>query len=75
MKITITHCRYAPRWETLENVVREATNNAKATLIGISRDDGGCDYHSPGTYSLKFRQGNDTVLPVCLTVVAVGKGA
>ena len=72
MKITITHCRYAPKWESLEQVIKEATNEPEGRLIRISRDDNGCNYRAPGIYSLGFRQSNNTVLPVKLEVVAVG---
>ncbi len=68
MQITITHCRYAPNWHSLEHVIRDVTNEDAGRLIRISRRDGGCGYREPGVYDLGFRQSNDTVLPITLTV-------
>lgn len=73
MKITITHCRYTPKWESLQTVIREATNDEKATITRIARKDGKCDYRAPGEYDLDVRQSNQTILPVKLTVVGVGQ--
>jgi len=73
MEITITHCRYAPRWETLQAIIRESTNEHDGLLIRISRLDNGCDYRAPGVYNLGFRMKNGCILPITLTVVAVGK--
>lgn len=76
MEITITHCRYTPKWETLEQVIREATNDESSTLVRInriSRCDNGCDYRKPGQYDLDVRRDNETILPVKLTVKAVGE--
>lgn len=73
MEITITHCRYTPRWDSLQTVIREATNDTSATLTRISRVDGGCDYRKPGVYDLDVRRDNQTILPVKLTVKAVGE--
>ncbi|RKZ86254.1 MAG: hypothetical protein DRQ39_05945 [Gammaproteobacteria bacterium] len=73
MEITITHCRYAPKWESLQQVIRETTNEPRGQLVRISRDDNGCSYRAPGVYSLEFRQNNNTVLPIRLEIVAVGK--
>jgi hypothetical protein len=72
MRITINHCRYAPRWETINQVIREATNDPKGQLIRISRRDNGCDYRAPGIYDLDFRYGGerrDIVLPIELEIV------
>ncbi len=68
MEITITHCRYAPKWESLETVLREATNEPHGQLIRVSREDKGCDYRGLGVYNLGFRQTNG-VLPIKLTVL------
>jgi len=73
MEITITHCRYTPKWETLQTVIREATNDESATLTRIRREDGGCGYREPGVYNLGVRRDNQTILPIKLTIVAVGK--
>ena len=39
MKITMTRCRYTPKWETLERLIKEATNQPYGFLIGIRRRD------------------------------------
>jgi len=68
MDITITHCRYAPRWETLQQMIRETTNEPEGLLVRISRIDGGCDYRAIGVYTLDFLQSNGTILPITLKV-------
>ena len=73
MDIVITHCRYAPRWETLETMIREATNEADGRLVRIKRKDNGVDYRAIGVYRLDFRQNNKTILPITLRVVGVGE--
>ena len=73
MEITITHCRYAPKWESLEQVIREATNEPEGRLVKIDRADGRCNYRNPGLYHLRFEQSNNTLLPIRLEVVAVGQ--
>jgi hypothetical protein len=72
VKITITHARYTPRWESLQTIMREATNDPKATLVRISRVDGGADYRKPGIYELGLRQDNGVLLCV-LEVTGVGQ--
>jgi len=70
MNITITHCRYAPRWDTLERLLQETTNQPNGTLIRIARKDGGANYSSPGQYEARFRPENQlTVLLVNLDVL------
>jgi len=66
MKITVSHCRYTPHWETVQQMLQEATNNPRGKIIGIRREDGGCDYRKPGVYYVGFDQNNGTVLPVTL---------
>jgi hypothetical protein len=73
MNIIITHCRYAPKWDTLQRIIREATNELNGELTRISRTDGGCDYRALGEYDLDFKRTNHTILPVKLTVIGVGK--
>jgi hypothetical protein len=73
MEITITHCRYTPRWDTLQKAIREATADPSATINRIQRADRSCDYRKPGEYSVHVRRDNDTVLPVKLIVKAVGE--
>lgn len=72
MEMTITHCRYAPKWETLNTLLREATPQ-DGMLVRISRRNRGVDYRAPGVYDLGFLQENGTVLPITLTVQAVGE--
>ena len=73
MQITITHCRYAPKWDSLQTVIREVVNDPDGTIIRIARKDNGCNYRSPGKYSLSFLSGNKTQsLPIELNIVAVG---
>jgi len=71
MKITIDHCRYTPRWETLQTLLRETTNDHKGVVIGISRRDRGCDYRAPGGYDVRFRLFNGCVLTINLEVKGV----
>jgi hypothetical protein len=71
MKITITHCRYTPKWSTLQEVIREVTNDESCVISRIQRHDKGCGYRDPGEYELDVRRNNETILPVKLTVVAV----
>jgi hypothetical protein len=73
VEITITHCRYAPKWESLEKVIREATNEPEGRLVKIDRADGRCNYSKPGLYHLRFEQSNNTLLPIRLEIVAVGE--
>jgi hypothetical protein len=73
MRITIDHCRYTPKWETLQQVIREATNDESASITRINRKDGGCNYRAPGEYDLDVRRDNQTILPVHLDVRAVGQ--
>lgn len=72
MEITITHARYAPRWTMLQDMIRTVTANPSARLIGILRDDGGCDYRAPGGYTVRVDQDNGTILTVKLNIVPVG---
>lgn len=72
MKIVIEHCRYAPKWETLEALLKETTNNPEARIKSVDREDNGTDYRKPGVYNIGLDQGNQTTLPITLEVVAVG---
>lgn len=79
MQITITNCRYTPKWTTLDKLIKECTANDRAKIIGIQREDKGCNYRAPGVYSVKIDQGvstpenNDTVSTLTLTVKGVGE--
>ena len=73
MQITLTHCRYTPKWDSLQTIIREATNDESCEITRISRVDNGCDYRAPGEYELDAKRSNNTILPIRLTVVAVGK--
>lgn len=67
MKITISQCRYCPKWETIQQLLQEATNNPTGRIVGILRADRGCDYRKTGTYYLGFNNGL-TSLPVTLEI-------
>jgi hypothetical protein len=58
MNITITGARYAPRWDTLQVLIREMMADPSATIVRISRLDGGCDYRALGRYALGVRTGD-----------------
>lgn len=72
MRITIDHCRYTPKWDSLQTIIREATNDESCVITRISRVDKGCDYRKPGEYDLDVTRDNQTILPVKLVCVAVG---
>lgn len=72
MKIVIEHCRYTPKWDTLQQMLREATADESATITRINRPDRQCGYREPGIYEIDVRRDNNTILPVTLEVVAVG---
>ena len=63
MDITLTHCRYAPTWETLQKLIQETTNDPHGQLIRIARKDRGCDYRAPGDYDLGFRLSVNKCIP------------
>jgi len=73
MEIIITHCRYAPKWDSLQTVIQEATNEPEGELRRIARHDKECNYREPGVYSLGFVLSNGCTLPITLNVIAVGK--
>ena len=68
MDITITNCRYTPKWVTLQSLIRETTHDKKATITRISRPDGHCGYREPGEYDLAARLGAGDSLNIRLTV-------
>ena len=68
MQITITHARYAPSWELMEKMIREATNEPSGQLVKIARVDRSSDYRALGKYTLGFRQSNNTILPINLDI-------
>jgi hypothetical protein len=73
MKITITNCRYAPSWNSLQQTIREATNEPTGVITLVDRRDKGIDYRQPGKYRVGFRQSNETILPIELEIVGVSK--
>lgn len=73
MKVVIEHARFAPKWETLEQLLRETTNNPDATITKIDREDNGVNYSETGVYNIMFKQGNNTSLPIRLEVIPIGK--
>lgn len=54
MTITITNCKLAPKWTTINHLVREATGQP-GTLVRIARRDNGVDYRALGEYDLSYR--------------------
>lgn len=75
MEITITNCRYTPKWETLEKIIREAVGEpeeSRGRITRISRCDKCCDYRQPGKFNLEFIRGDNTVLPIHLNIVSDG---
>ena len=70
MEITITCATYTPRWDTLEKVIQEVTNDEDRVgrIVQIIRSDGGVDYRGPGHYTVGFRTPADDMLMVSLTV-------
>ena len=73
MEIVITNCRYAPSWDSLQTVIRDAVNDPEGTIVRITREDNGCGYREPGKYNLSFLAGDrQTSLPILLNIVAVG---
>lgn len=76
MNIVITHCRYIPKWDSLQTIIREATNEPDGKLIQISRRDKGCNYRELGIYDLKFRFGGerkDLISRITLNVKGMGE--
>ncbi len=74
MKIILEHCRYAPSWEALRQVLRESMNDPEGEIIDIDRPDKSIDYHATGLYKLQWRakRNDQTWLPITLICVAVG---
>ena len=68
MNITFTNCRHTPKWETLQQAIREATDDEIGVITGIRRIDGNCDYRGPGEYDLTFRTANNDILPIKLDI-------
>lgn len=54
VKITIEGMRYAPKWVTLQDVMRDATNNDGLLFTRINRKDKGCDYRGHGVYDIDY---------------------
>jgi len=76
MKITIEHCRYAPKWETLNKMLKEVLADPDGRLSKIDRVDGGVDYHATGRYNLEWDdRRSHAVLPITLVCVPVGKSS
>ena len=65
MEIRIENCRQAPRWSTLETLLRETTNRA-GRIISINRTDRGCNYRKPGEYRVKFSCGENSYVEILL---------
>ena len=67
VKITITHAKYTPKWETLQAVLREAID-AQGVITRIARPDRKCNYRAPGKYDVDFRLKDGSVTAVDLEV-------
>ena len=74
MRITIEETPYAPKWETLQEIIREATADDSATLVRLNRKDNGCDYLRPGEYELGVRDQYGDVKAVELNVTGFSPG-
>jgi len=68
MIIKITDCTLAPKWETLQTMVRESIYDKDAVFTKINRKDSGCNYRSPGEYELELRKSNGTVKKIDLSI-------
>lgn len=56
VSIKIEGARQAPKWETIENLLRESLTKTPTNgrLIRIARLDGHSDHRGLGTYELNF---------------------
>lgn len=68
MKIRIEGAQNAPKWETLESIIRESVNDDTGKLIRIARVDGRSNYHGCGEYDLDFRTATYDIVPVRVVV-------
>ena len=68
MRITIQGTLVAPKWETLQNVIRESMDDDTALLIRIARVDGGANYRSPGLYDLDVLLDDGSMLGIVYEV-------
>ena len=57
----------APKWTTLQQLVREVTRTS-GVLTKIDRTDGGCDYTAAGLYQLTYEHAG-TDMTILLSVV------
>ena len=66
INITITGVEQTPEWETLQQVIVQATHTeGKLTRI---HKQAGCDYRGPGTYDLDFTPKQGDLIKVKLEV-------
>jgi len=77
MKITIENCRNAPKWVTLEKMLKEVTGDPAGHFTKIDRADGMVDYRAPGEFNLAWAKDwiGDTSLPITLVCIPVGKSS
>ena len=54
IKITISGVVQAPKWDTLQDLLRESLKDKQALLTRISRPDNRCDYRANGDYELSI---------------------
>ena len=74
MKIVIEHCRRAPKWESLQQVLKEALGDEDGHFTKIDRVDDHIDHGATGAYKLMWANDHNeqTLLPITLICVAVG---
>lgn len=75
MHITITGCRYAPTWDTLQTMIRETMPDGpsrprEGQITRINRLDGGTNYRGLGEYDLTYQM-IDCHLPISLSVLGL----
>lgn len=63
LHITIVGSSITSSWQTLQQLIRELLN-IEGRLTRIHRNDGNCNYHDKGDYTLTFTPniGDDTII-------------
>lgn len=70
-EITITingPVRYTPKWETLQQTLREMLSDDEAFFSRIARKDKSCDYRGPGEYELNMIRSSGNEIKINLNV-------
>lgn len=71
LKITMHGVERAPRWRTMERIIRQTVKSRwcqKPRLVRISRPDGGADYRGLGVYELTVECTDGSQFPCVLEV-------